>query len=719
MVKYCLPAICILILMIELAGQTVATAKAPIPTPTPPDSDVVKISTNLIQIDVTVTDSKGKAIADMRPDEIEVYENGERQKITGLTFVSGSRTVTERSATGDKNAIPVPPTTLRPEQIRRTFAIVVDDLSLSFESAYYTRRALKNFVDEQMQDGDLVAIIRTGAGIGALQQFTSDKRILYAAIERVKWNPLGSGGISAFAPIEPALPGEPVESEDPAGEDGPTERDGVKALEDFRSSVFATGTLGALKYTVTGMSELPGRKSVILFSDGFKMFEEDENGFQESGRVMDFLQQLVDTANRSSVVFYTIDPRGLVYTGMTATDAPSSTSGDALSRAISGRNTQLRDTQDGLSYLAQETGGFDIKNSNDLTGGVRRVLEDQSYYLVAYEPDADTFDPTKRKYNELTVKVTRRDAKVRYRSGFFNVTDKVAPRAAAATTSVGQLELALVSPFAVSGINLRLNALFGSDTKNGSFVRSLLHIPSSDLTFVDDKDGQKKAVFDVIAMSFGDNGQPVDQLGKNYVLTVKGDAYKQILAEGLVYHFSFPVKKPGAYQYRVAIRDTQTGKIGSASQFIDVPDLRKNRLTASSIILENLNATQWQKFSDPNAVRMPSNPMSDTALRRIKTGTVLRYGYEIYNAKVNSQKQPALRVKIRVFRDGVSVLDGKETSLDLLGQTDLRHIKATGAVAIGVSMQPGDYILQVIVTDSLARKGQQVATQYIQFEVAQ
>ena len=76
-----------------------------------------------------------------------------------------------------------------PEQIRRTIALVVDDLSLSFESAYQTQKALKKFVDEQMQDGDLVAIIRTGAGIGALQQFTSDKRILYAAIEKVKWNP--------------------------------------------------------------------------------------------------------------------------------------------------------------------------------------------------------------------------------------------------------------------------------------------------------------------------------------------------------------------------------------------------------------------------------------------------------------------------------------------------------------------------------------------------
>src|SRR6201999_861396 len=101
----------------------------------------------------------------------------------------------------DKNAPPAPPVRLRPDQVQRTMALVVDDLGLSFESAVLVRRALKKFVDEQMQPNDLVAIIRTGSGIGALQQFTSDKRQLYAAVERVKWNGLGRSGVSAVMPF--------------------------------------------------------------------------------------------------------------------------------------------------------------------------------------------------------------------------------------------------------------------------------------------------------------------------------------------------------------------------------------------------------------------------------------------------------------------------------------------------------------------------------------
>lgn len=676
---------------------------AVLPTP-PDDNEVVKISTNLIQIDVSVTDKKGKVITDLRPDELEIYENGVKQTITNFSFVSSVRAVTEIPKLIDKAAVPVPPVALRPEQVRRTYALVVDDLSLSFESAYQTRRALKKFVDEQMQEGDMVAIIRTGAGIGALQQFTSDKRVLYAAIEKVKWNSQGSGGVSAFAPIQAAA--DNSLDVDPSATPDDTELtsgDG-QTLDDFRTRVFATGTLGALRYIVTGMSELPGRKSVILFSDGFRLYETDESGNQIGGEVLDFLQQLVELANRSSVVFYTVDARGLQYTGFTAVDNISDTSPDAMNALSQSRRDQLFDTQEGLSFLAEETGGLAIRNNNDLSGGVRKILNDQSYYLVGYDPGSDTFDPAKRKFNKLVVKVLRKDTLVRYRSGFFNVADR--PEKPVSTTSpVMQLETALVSPFAVNGINMRLNALFGGEQKSGAFVRSLLHIDTNDLKFTDEKDGTKKAVIDVLAMSFGDNGQIVDQLAKNYSLILKPDAYRKAVADGILYQFAFPVKKPGAYQYRVAIRDTQNGHVGSASQFIEVPNLKKNRLTVSGIVLENLT--------------IKTNALADTALRRVKRGSLLSYNYLIYNAKLNTTKQPQLQTKIRVFQDGKLILDGQQKPLSLNNQADMRQLKARGALAIGDKFMPGDYILQVIVSDTLAKSKQQIATQFVQFEIVE
>lgn len=703
-----------------------ALAAQQTPSPTPPaadDADVVKISTNLIQLDVTVTDSKGKPVTGLKPEDFEVYENGKKQTITNFSFVSGGGQKSE-TVTNQNENVPVPPTALKAEQVRRTIALVVDDLSLSFTSTYYVRRALKKFVDEQMQDGDLVAIIRTGAGIGALQQFTSDKRQLYAAIEKVMWNPIGRGGIGAFAPIRD---NEKLPTEEESEAESEEERF-ERGFEDFRGAFFATGTLGALRYIVSGMDELPGRKSVILFSDGFKLLERDAQGFtsDRSSVVFDFLRKLIDAANRSSVVFYTIDARGLVTTGITAEDSVNRATPGSLQRITTDRTNELFDTQAGLNFLAEETGGLAVRNSNDISGGVRRVLEDQSYYLVGYEPDSDTFDSRASRFNKLEIKVKGKDLTVRYRSGFFNVADRNVAASKTNLTPVQQIQNALISPFAVNDISLRLNALFGNDALQGSYMRPLLHISAQDLKFTDEADGSKKAIFDVLAVFFGDNGTAVEQVSKTYTLKVRGDMYERIMKNGFVYYFTLPVKKPGAYQFRVAIRDSQAGKVGSASQFIEVPNLKKERLTTSGIVLENMTEAQWKAFSvETPAVNVnpvdespeKPNPMNDTSLRRFKRGTILRYGFEAYNVKTDASKKPNLQVKVRIFRDGKLMLDGRQTPIDVTGQTDLERIKYTGALSLAPKMQPGEYILQIVVTDNLAKEKRKISTQFVQFEI--
>jgi hypothetical protein len=176
----------------------------------------------------------------------------------------------------------------------------------------------------------------------------------------------------------------------------------------------------------------------------------------------------------------------------------------------------------------------------------------------------------------------------------------------------------------------------------------------------------------------------------------------------------------------VAIRDERTEKVGSASQFIDVPDLKKNHVTASGIVLENFTREQWDAFSSDapktNGVSnsdFSTNPDSDTALRKFKRGTILRYGCEIYNVRLDAARKPNLTTQVRIFRDGKLILDGKKNQLDLLGQTDLERIKTVGALSLGGEMQTGDYILQIIITDNLAKEKQKITTQFVQFELTQ
>src|SRR5204863_8538141 len=132
-------------------------------------------------------------------------------------------------------------------QVRRTVALVVDDLALSFASIAQLRSALKKFVDERMEAGDLVAILRTGAGLGALQQFTADKRILYAAIDRVRHNAFGRVGVSSFAPFQAVG----------------TYVDTPRADEE-RQTDLAVGTPRALRDVVAGPRGPPGRNRLTL-----------------------------------------------------------------------------------------------------------------------------------------------------------------------------------------------------------------------------------------------------------------------------------------------------------------------------------------------------------------------------------------------------------------------------------------------------------------------
>src|SRR5918992_5951298 len=315
--------------------------------PQPPEADdVVRITTNLVQVDAVITDKDGKLVTDLKPEEVEIYEDGREQEITNFSFnlsdvPSPSRD--SKPTAVPKNAPPVPPSRVRAEDIRRTIALVVDDLGLSFESTHYVRRALKNFVDEQMQTGDLVAIVRTGGGMGALQQFTTDKRQLYAAIERVKFYMSGRSGIGAFAPIQPPTPGERGAEVDAANEE----------LDQFREDVFAVGTLGAVNYVVQGLRELPGRKSVLLISDGFRIYSRDDP--TRNYRTLQRLQRLIDEAGRASVVIYTMNATGLQTLGMTAADDVSGRDMEKLQNALSSRRNAAFETQEGLDVLARQT----------------------------------------------------------------------------------------------------------------------------------------------------------------------------------------------------------------------------------------------------------------------------------------------------------------------------------------------------------------------------
>src|SRR5213079_1945696 len=102
-----------------------------------------------------------------------------------------------------------------------------------------------------------------------------------------------------------------------------------------------------------------------------------------------------------------------------------------------------------------------------------------------------------------------------------------------------QILKALISPFGSAGVHVRLTSLFANDAKLGSITRSMLYVNGSDLTYTDEPDGWHRATFDVVAVTFGDNGQVIDQISRTHSLRVKGDSYQQVLKDGFVYFITF------------------------------------------------------------------------------------------------------------------------------------------------------------------------------------
>ncbi len=475
--------------------------------------------------------------------------------------------------------------------------------------------------------------------------------------------------------------------------------------------------MGAIRYVVDGLKELPGRKSVVLFSENLKLMYNGE----QSQRVLDSIRRLTDSANRASVVIYSIDPRGVVYTGLTAADNTSGHSQQKIAQIGMDRSQAMFDSQEGMVTLARETGGLFMQNTNDISGALTKIMADgDGYYLLGYHPDASTFDSKtgQPKFHSLAVRVKRPGVHVRYRSGFFGTSDReIAP---VPRTRVAQIAHALASPFGTGALHVRLTSLFSHAAKSGPFINSLLYFDPRELQFTDEPDDWHKAVIDVVCMTFGDTGQSVDTMDKTWTVRLKGDTYRNVLKQGMVYSVHVPVKKPGAYQMRVVLRDAGSEQVGSASQFIDVPDIDKGHLALSGIVLraEVPEAKTPASPDHPEGEQATDiDPQGTPAVRIFKQGTALTYGYQILNAQADTAKQPELEVQTRLFRDGEQVYTGKPAAVPVNGQEDPKRLIGGGRMQLGGQIAPGDYVLQVIVTDKLAKEKFRVATQSMDFEI--
>jgi hypothetical protein len=198
-------------------------------------------------------------------------------------------------------------------------------------------------------------------------------------------------------------------------------------------------------------------------------------------------------------------------------------------------------------------------------------------------------------------------------------------------------------------------------------------------------------------------------------LAVPREMYPELLKSGFVYALELPVKKPGAYQLRAVLRDTATQRLGSAMQFVNVPDFKNGRLTLSGIVLTEESGTQKageQQEQSPRAAQAGS-----PALRVFKPGAALVYAYQVLNPRTDAGKKTQLDSRIRLFRNGQQVYEGSAQNVEQQNvPLDSKRLGVAGRIQL-LKLQPGSYVLQVIVQDNLRYDKYRIAAQAIDFEI--
>jgi VWFA-related protein len=655
----------------------------------------IRISTELVQLDVVVTDKNGQVVRGLTKNDFELYEEGKKQLIRFFDLVDAvkgehSVRVEDNLVDGTPGQGPVA------ANIHRIFAFVIDDLETRYSDLVYVREMLSNFVESQMQPGDLVAIIRTLGGKGLLQQFTTDKDLLRRAIASIgpTTNPL-----NVFdSPEDHDRKGLSDVPED-AELNGPENylRAGLRIRDRETKLLRAFMSLGTAGFVVDSMKQLPGRKSMILVSSGLPIVSTNRGDF--SSNASWFLISLVDKATRAGVAISTIDVRGQMAHKMWA-DFGYTPPGLAFSatpddRAFGFKNPfDVMEAHQGLRVLASETGGISVLNRNNFNEGLHRIVSaSDAYYLLAYTPSDSNF---KGRFRNVEIKVRNKDLKVYGGRGYFAREDKPSPPPA---TKQEQVLAAIKSPLLRSDLNFDAMILFPRLDK-GTLEIGLLVDPKG-LQF-EEVNGKQQASYEVVGFLFDERAKLRGGFSNTVTARLTPDEYNRAATEGGLPFTTTTTVPPGVYQLRLAVRDDKTGNMGTLSRYLEIPNVSKGEFAAGSLMLGAVA---------PGDTRGESTAIS--ANGRISAKQDLRYAVAIYNPKLKDGK-PQVKTQLVISQNGKVIYKEPEKTAQATGNA----AQAMGLGQLGLSrVAPGRYTATLIIMDTLADKKTHTLTRSMEFVV--
>lgn len=545
---------------------------AQVKTQTPPD-DVISVKTELVQTDLTVVDKRGHFVDGLTANDFELRVDSKPQPLSFFEKVSAGSVDEEKQLTaarkGDKAALAkLQKTSASATDRGRVVFFFVDDLHLTSDGLTRARSVITHFVENKMTAKDRVAVVSTSGQIGFLQQLTDNKAVLREAISRLnsKYNPETTASKVTISEVDANL----VANQGDSGlfaylMDATMKEFQTTALNAYtivtnrvhqinaQSRIAELDTLSRLESFMRSTTPLKGRKLLFFISDGFVVDAKRSNG-------SDVMRRVANEAARNGVVIYSLGTRANTFGS--GIDVSKNDYPDFSPRTAGRSLAESKMPQAPLETLAEETGGRSYLNASGLDDGVVEALaESSAYYLLAWRPDSEN-QRTGKSQIKVVVK-GRPDLRVRMRRHFFGFRESTKAQATAPTPN--DLRIALASLYPRRDLPAGVAASFVNTADKGTVLNVSMQIDGNFLSF--EESGKQQAIVDVL-------GVAIDDRGKFSTFSQKLDIPREVVfaKDDHSIKWNQALSLPsGLYQVRIAVRDRQNGRTGSAMTWIEIP----------------------------------------------------------------------------------------------------------------------------------------------------
>jgi VWFA-related protein len=592
---------------IAIAAAAVAIASGQQP-PVQRAQGTIQAGVSAVLVDVVVRDKRGDPVHDLKQSEFQLTEDGVAQAITSFTTVSDGKVesagdvpavaapLASHSVVGSAAAIDAGPTVT---------ALLFDRLTP--EARQLAVQASQGYLGSKPEAPGYVGVFSIDLAMSPLAPFTRNMHVLKAALDKMAQRATTTSGsqeardkATSLEQAAASASQGTAAAEASAGAGGSNVGTGagdamlaqmqanmIRGFDALERDELGSSTVNALFAVIEQMRRLPGRKSVVLFSQGISLPPAVQRQFEG----------IKDAANRANVSIYTMDAAGLrpeseqakirdevnnMGHGGGGILGGGKVGGGALSQSLEYNEDVLRqDPRNALSGLARDTGGVAFDSTNNLRPAFERIDSDlHNYYLLGYSPANDKYDG---KFRTIAIKVTRPGVTVAARKGYYAVRD---PGGAPVNDWEAPALGALESKPVPNAFPVRAAGLLFPERDRPDLVPVVVDFKLAPLSLFPTPDGKTYASdFTVLVRFLDSQNRMVKKVSRHYD-DVRGPLAELDRAkQGEVLFYREPELQPGVYNMETIVYDTPSGKASVRFSTVEVPNADPAAPRMSSLVI--------------------------------------------------------------------------------------------------------------------------------------